>query len=134
MSKSQVYRLLTALLLGLTIFLSGAAMFGQKDKKDKKSKNGTEAMPDAPAVLWREPNDITSRDLFLGPGGEARPDLSHLTFLRVDVGGHTKKWRVRDAAGNEWVVKFGNEAQPETFRSALAALAPNISCLTLGTA
>ena len=114
MSKSQVYRLLTALLLGLTIFLSGAAMFGQKDKKDKKNKNGTEAMPDAPAVLWREPNDITSRDLFLGPGGEARPDLSHLTFLRVDVGGHTKKWRVRDAAGNEWVVKFGNEAQPET--------------------
>src|SRR5437870_12669978 len=110
MSRSKNYRLITTLLLGLTIFLSGAVLFGQKDKKDKKA---TETLPDAPAVLWREPTDIATRDLFLGPGGEARPDLSHLAFLRVDVGGHTKKWRGRDAAGNEWGVKFGNEEQAE---------------------
>ena len=100
MSKSKIYRLLTALLLGSAIFLSGAILFGQKDKNNKKDKAEKETLPDAPAVLWREPTDITTRDLFLGPGGDARPDLGHLTFLRVDTGGHTKKWRVRDAAGN----------------------------------
>src|SRR5207245_8137723 len=94
MSKSKTYRLLTALLLGLTIFLSGAVLFGQKDKNNKKDKAEKETLPDAPAVLWREPTDIVTRDLFLGHGGEARPDLSHLAFLRVDVGGHTKKWRL----------------------------------------
>ena len=119
MSKSKIYRLLTALLLGSAIFLSGAILFGQKDKNNKKDKAEKETLPDALAVLWREPTDITTRDLFLGPGGDARPDLGHLTFLRVDTGGHTKKWRVRDAAGNEWVVKFGNEAQPETAASRL---------------
>src|SRR6266404_6086692 len=112
MFTSKTNRRSIALAFGCTIVLSGAVLFGQKDKKNEKDKT---ILPDAPAVLWREPTDITSRDLFLGPGGEAmRPDLSKVTFIKVDIGGHTKKWRVRDGAGNEWVVKFGNEAQPET--------------------
>jgi hypothetical protein len=101
--------------LGLVIFLSGSVVLAQKSGK----KDG-ESLPDAPAVLWREPTDIASRDLFLGPGGEAmKPDLSNVTFIKVETGGHTKKWRVRDGSGNEWVVKFGNEAQPETAASRL---------------
>jgi hypothetical protein len=114
---SKTIRRSIALASGFTIVLSGAVLFGQKDKKNEKDKT---TLPDAPAVLWREPTDITSRDLFLGPGGKAmRPDLSKVTFIKVDTGGHTKKWRVRDGAGNEWVVKFGNEAQPETAASRL---------------
>src|ERR1700716_3612112 len=83
-------------------------LFAQKEKnKDRPEKT---TLPDAPAVLWREPSDIASRDLFLGPGGESmKPDLSQVTFIGVQTGGHTKKWRVRDGAGHEWVVKFGNE-------------------------
>src|SRR5438552_4437875 len=119
MCSSKISRLIMMLAIGVAVFLSAAVLFGQKDKKDKKAKNGVETLPEAPADLWREPTDITTRDLFLGPGGDARPDLSHISFLKVDVGGHTKKWRVRDAAGNEWVVKFGNEAQPETAASRL---------------
>jgi hypothetical protein len=102
---------------GLMIFLSGAVLLGQKQNKDKKDK---QTLPDAHAVLWREPTDIASRDLFLGPGGEAmKPDLSHVTFISVQATGHTKKWRVRDGSGKEWVAKFGNEAQPETAASRL---------------
>ncbi len=80
-------RRLISAVLGLIIVMSGAVILGQKESKDKKDK---QTLPDAPAVLWREPTDIASRDLFLGPGGEAmKPDLSHVTFI-------------------------GNEAQPET--------------------
>ena len=108
---------LTSVVLGLVIALSGSVLLAQKSEKKAKDK---ESPPNAPAVLWREPTDIASRDLFLGPGGEAmKPDLSHVTFISVQATGHTKKWRVRDGSGNEWVVKFGNEAQPETAASRL---------------
>jgi hypothetical protein len=88
-------------------------LFAQKEKdKDKKS----DAAPaDAPAVLWRQPSDISTRDLFLGPGGEAmKPDLSNLTFEKDDQSGYSVKYHVRDGAGRKWVVKVGNEARPET--------------------
>ena len=108
---------LTSAVLGLVIALSGPVLLAQKSGKKAKAE---ESLPNAPAVLWREPTDIASRDLFLGPGGEAmKPDLSSVTFIKVETGGHTKKWRVRDGSGNEWVVKFGNEAQPETAASRL---------------
>jgi len=108
---------LTSVVLGLVIALSGSVLLAQKSEKKAKVQ---ESLPNAPAVLWREPTDIGSRDLFLGPGGEAmKPDLSHVTFIGVQATGHTKKWRVRDGSGNEWVVKFGNEAQPETAASRL---------------
>ncbi|HZH30583.1 MAG TPA: hypothetical protein VEY11_07445 [Pyrinomonadaceae bacterium] len=79
----------------------------------KSDKNKTE--PTGTPVLWREPGDIAALDLLLGPGGEAsKPDLSSVTFLEVVTGGYSTKYRVRDGAGREWVVKVGKEAQPET--------------------
>jgi len=66
-------------------------------------------------VLWRAPEDIPSRDLYLGPGGERmRPDLSRVTFVKDETGGYSTKFRVRDGAGREWVAKVGKEAQSET--------------------
>jgi hypothetical protein len=93
-------------------------LFAQKDKN--KNRTAKTTLPDAPAVLWREPADIASRDLFLGPGGEGmRPDLSHVTFIRKETTGHTTKYRVRDGQGRVWVAKLGNEAQSETAASRL---------------
>ncbi|MFN2577379.1 MAG: hypothetical protein ABR607_06775 [Pyrinomonadaceae bacterium] len=101
----------------LALSLSATTLFAQKEKKQLTDDT---SLPNAPAVLWQEPSDIASRDLFLGPGGEAmRPDLSHVVYIRDNTGGHTTKYRVRDGAGNEWVVKVGNEAQPETAASRL---------------
>jgi hypothetical protein len=66
-------------------------------------------------VLWREPADIASRDLFLGPGGAGmRPDLSRVTFVKEETGGYSTKYRVKDGAGRVWVAKVGKEAQSET--------------------
>ena len=79
-----------------------------------KQKNKTERLTGT-AVLWRRPADISRRDLFLGPGGAGmRPDLRRLTFIKEEKGGYSKKYRVRDASGREWVAKIGKEAQSET--------------------
>jgi hypothetical protein len=73
------------------------------------------ALPEGRPVLWREPEDIASRDLYHGPGGEAmKPDLSKVTFVENKIIGYSTKYRVRDGSGNEWVVKVGEEAQSDT--------------------
>src|SRR5437588_8443308 len=117
MDLQNKFRRLGLVTLVAIVLLAGPALLAQKKKGDKTDK---QTLPDAPAVIWREPADIATRDLFLGPGGEAmRPDLSHVTFIKQEVGGHTTKYRVRDGRGMEWVVKLGNEAQSETASSRL---------------
>ena len=86
-------------------------------QQDKEKKKGP---PQGTPVLWREPTDISSRDLLLGPGGEEmKPDLSRVTFIKEETGGYSKKYRVRDGRGRVWVAKIGKEAQPETVASRL---------------
>jgi hypothetical protein len=43
-----------------------------------------------------------------------KPDLRRIKFIKEEKGGHSKKFRIRDAAGREWVAKIGSEAQSET--------------------
>ena len=43
-----------------------------------------------------------------------KPDIRQITFIEQKEGGYSTKYRVRDAAGNEWVAKIGKEAQPDT--------------------
>lgn len=66
--------------------------------------------------MWREPTDIARRNLYLGPGGvQMQPDLRRVTLLKEEKsGGYSKKYRVLDASGREWVAKVGKEAQSET--------------------
>jgi len=102
--RKLVTLIIFALLLSVTSIETGLA----KPKKKKEALTGT-------PILWERPNDIRSRDLFLGPGGAAmRPDVRRITFIKEEKGGYSKKYRVRDGAGREWVVKIGKEAQSET--------------------
>lgn len=106
MSRTRNLRtvILLAIFLSITSIDSGLA----KPKTRKQAPQGT-------PILWRKPADISSRDLYLGPGGAGmRPDLRRLTFIKEEKGGYSKKYRVRDAAGREWVAKIGKEAQSET--------------------
>src|SRR4029077_19441597 len=51
----------------------------------------------AGAVLWREPEDIGSRDLFYGPGGEGhQPRRAVFAFIKEDLDGSNPKFVVRD--------------------------------------
>lgn len=72
-------------------------------------------VPSGTPVLWHKPVDIGVRDLYLGTGGPSmKPDLRRVTFLKEEKGGYSKKYRVRDASGQEWIAKIGKEAQSET--------------------
>ncbi|HEY6331382.1 MAG TPA: hypothetical protein VI756_18800 [Blastocatellia bacterium] len=86
-----------------------SALLSDKHKKEKADANG-------PAVLWNDPGDITSLDLFYGIGGASNaPDLSaKFTYVGRDKKGTQKKLYVNDDKGGEWIVKFGVEAKPET--------------------
>ncbi|HJU55656.1 MAG TPA: hypothetical protein VJ715_13825 [Pyrinomonadaceae bacterium] len=111
MFRQQRTRKLATLAIALLLTLTSAASGQDKPKKKKVPLTGT-------PVLWRDPGDISSRDLFLGPGGaEMKPDISNVTFLKDEVGGYSAGFRVRDGAGNIWVTKLGKESQPETAAS-----------------
>jgi hypothetical protein len=96
--------LLLVLLLSLALIDTGFA----KPKKKKQAPTGT-------PILWQKPADISSRDLYLGPGGAGmRPDLRRITFIKEEKGGYSKKYEVRDGSGRRWVAKIGKESQSET--------------------
>jgi hypothetical protein len=101
------------MVLMLALPFSAAAQ--DKDKESKsKDKNAKKELTGKP-VMWRDPGDIASRNLLLGAGGEEmKPDISKITFIEDKPGGYSKKYRVRDAKGNEWIAKIGKEAQPDT--------------------
>ena len=71
-----------------------------------------------PAVLWRNPDDIATRNLFYGPGGKGhQPPRGTFTFVKEDLKGTNPKFFVRDRDGVLWKVKLGIEARPETVAS-----------------
>jgi hypothetical protein len=72
-----------------------------------------------PALLWRNPENIASRDLFYGPGGEKHQPHPPFTFVKEDLDGTNPKFDVRDADGVKWKVKLGEEARPETVATRL---------------
>ncbi|HEY9435238.1 MAG TPA: hypothetical protein VI260_27600, partial [Blastocatellia bacterium] len=94
-SRKRVRRLINCTMaLALSLSISTFAEQAQEKK----------APPDAIPILWLQPSDIASRDLLLGPGGEAmQPDLSRVTFIKEQKGGYSTKYRVRDAQGREWI-------------------------------
>jgi hypothetical protein len=88
-----------------------------KDKKDKKKDDQKSDKADAGGgrgVLWEDPGDIESRDLFNGPGGaDGAPDpKGKFTFVERSKSGTSEKINVEDDRGRKWQVKFGAEARP----------------------
>jgi hypothetical protein len=95
-----------ALLTGLSSFVITA---------QKKGADSAAQQPTGSPVLWRDPGDISTRNLLTGPAGDSmKPDLSKITYVRDEQTGYSVKYHVKDGAGRSWVVKVGNEARPET--------------------
>ena len=106
----RVFRTPNLLLVTVMLIVSCSTVTLSQEKKEKKKQ-----APQGAPVLWREPADIKSRDLLLGPGGASmKPDLSRITFVKEEKGGYSKKYRVKDGRGRVWVAKIGKEAQSET--------------------
>ncbi|HYL75526.1 MAG TPA: hypothetical protein VEU96_15040 [Bryobacteraceae bacterium] len=100
--------LLTAGLIIAALWNPGAEAKDPVKQPKERAKVGS-----APAVLWRDPLDIKTRDLFYGPGGKEHMPAGKLTFLEEKFNGINPKFDARDEAGIRWGVKFGIEAQPE---------------------
>lgn len=112
----------------LLFLLMGAAgfnlrVFGEAEIQDKSNHHKTEKEKprvvtgsEGHPILWSEPDDIETLDLFYGPGGsDGAPDLTgRFTYVGDDTKGTQKKVYVKDEKGREWIVKFGSEARPET--------------------
>jgi hypothetical protein len=79
----------------------------------------TEEVPEGRAVMWEEPVDLETRDLFHGIGGhKGVPDPSaEYKFIERDRSGHSEKIVVEDNRDRRWTIKFGTEARPETTAS-----------------
>jgi hypothetical protein len=102
----------STLVLILTIFalIASPGVYAQNKKKSKEEKP---KVGSAPAVIWREPTDIKTRDLYWGPGGQEDAPKGSLTFIQEKFNGVNPKFDVRDEDGIRWGVKFGKEARPE---------------------
>lgn len=87
------------------------AVLAQKSK-DKKSGS-------ASPVLWRDPGNVSRRDLRYGPGSARLAPVAPFTFVEEDKSGESPKFDVRDARGVLWRVKLGPEAQSETVATRL---------------
>ena len=68
------------LTLYLAVALAGLPAPAGAKKKDKASAAAGEITGDQPAVLWREPTNISAEDLFYGPGGKQHEPRGPFTF------------------------------------------------------
>jgi hypothetical protein len=97
-------------MLMIIIFMFSGTLLAQQQKPKK-----TDLLSEGVPILWTDPVDLESRDLFLGLGGEVmKPDLSKVTFIEDKPGGYSTKFVVSDGAGRKWVTKLREEVRPET--------------------
>ena len=108
----------TFLIVSSCILLVAPA-FVQAKKADDKDRASAEITADQRPVLWRNPVDISSRDLFFGPGGKEHQPKGIFAFVKEDLDGTTPKIVIRDQDGVKWKAKLGSEARPEVVASRL---------------
>jgi hypothetical protein len=107
----------------LTIFVAAAALTfplpaATKSPRELK-RDRAEITSSGSDVLWRNPVDISSRNLYYGPGGKKHEPQTSFTFVKEDLDGTNPKYIVTDSNGVKWKIKLGQEAKPETVASRL---------------
>ncbi|MFC6644570.1 hypothetical protein ACFQBQ_02985 [Granulicella cerasi] len=71
------------------------------------------------AKLREAQANVSSLDLFLGPGGADGQPKPPFTFIDEDKNGTNPKLNAKDATGQSWRVKLGPEARPEVVATRL---------------
>jgi hypothetical protein len=107
------------LTVSLAILAMASEPLASAKKAPKTDANAAEITVKGPPLLWQNPADITSRNLFYGPGGKEHQPQGTFTFTKEDMDGTSPKFFVRDQDGVKWKVKLGSEARPETVASRL---------------
>ncbi len=105
------FRRAFALALVLTASFSSFASTGEKTSEP--------SIPTGTPVTWRDPGDISTRDLRNGSCSPELAPVAPFTFIEEDKLGVSPKFKVKDARGVLWSVKLGEEAQSETVATRL---------------
>src|SRR5207237_5619644 len=111
-----MYRISKAVTTSAALFLSFLSVLSPARTNKAALKNDTKQ---SIAILWRDPEDIATRNLFYGPGGKAHEPRGTFTFEKEDINGTNPKFDILDEDGVRWRVKMGAEARPETVASRL---------------
>jgi hypothetical protein len=122
--QKEVLVLMLRVLQLVIVFLAYTALgepaSGKSPHKDKATDGKAETTQGVQPVLWRDPTNLESRDLFYGSGGpEHAPHPGIFAFVKEDLDGSNPKYVVRDDSGIKWKIKLGPEAKPEVAASRL---------------
>lgn len=115
--NAHMYKFWFACSASLTLLILSALGAAVHNSTPSRTKAQTEGC--GPAVLWRDPGNITQRDLYYGPGGKQNQPKGTFKFEKEDLNGSNPKFLVVDQDGVKWTVKIGDEARPETVASRL---------------
>jgi hypothetical protein len=102
MQNSRAHVALAVALLVLVALTSSAQETPSEKHREKAKK-----------ILWVDPGDIRSRNLYWGPGGKEHQAELPVEFEKEDRHGTSPKFDVRDSGGKKWGAKLGLEAKPE---------------------
>ena len=100
------------LLVALSLIISQPVFPKSEGAKDSKQ-------PVAKPIIWRNPGNMSRRDLRYGSGAPELAPVGPFKFLKEAKNGESPKFVIRDARGDEWTVKLGPEAQAETVSTRL---------------
>jgi hypothetical protein len=102
-----------ALLSPAALVIVACCAFGAYEKQDPGVTSTN------PSVLWRDPVDIATRNLYYGPGGKAHEPQGTFQFLQEDMKASSPKFAIKGVDGIQWKAKLGIEARPEVVASRL---------------
>jgi hypothetical protein len=100
-------RILTVILL--------VAMGAAADDPAPRLYTEIPAIAHGQAVIWHDPGAVNQLDFRYGIGGEEMAPKPPFSFTKEDMSGTSPKVQIHDANGRVWVIKFGEEASPDTF-------------------
>ncbi|HLZ17652.1 MAG TPA: hypothetical protein VKQ08_11455, partial [Cyclobacteriaceae bacterium] len=103
--------LICVLSVSLPLSSKKAGATGKKDKKGDTS---------GPALIWHDPGNISSLDLYYGVGGkEHEPAAGAFKFIKEDTNGTAPKFDIEDSNGVKWRAKVRIDAKTDTAVSRL---------------
>jgi hypothetical protein len=103
-----------------TALIGGSGAVSADSARPVKRPANREKISDGQKLFWVDPGDIGARNLIYGQGGkEHQPASGNFEFTKEDMNASSPKFDVKDANGNKWKVKLGDEARPETVATRL---------------
>src|SRR5258708_19699590 len=97
------YRGLTIIAIVLSLAVTPLGVAQHKSKK----KSQESIVPRGTQVLWQEPSDIATRDLYWGQGGkDMQPDFRTVTLIKKQPRGYPPQYPLKNTSTHNSFSKF----------------------------